>query len=63
MNAKGAIIDGEREIHLIYIIKGEIRKERSERRKEKGERRKKKGDLRSLMSQRRINLRVSEFCD
>ena len=29
MNAKGAIIDGEREIHLIYIIKGERRKKKS----------------------------------
>ena len=32
MNAKGAIIDGEREIHLIYIIKGERRNQKNKTR-------------------------------
>ena len=41
MNAKGAIIDEEREIHLIYILK-----EKSERRDQKGEIRKEKGERR-----------------
>ena len=57
MNAKGAIIDGEREIHLIYIIKGERRKEKGERRKKKGERRKGKGEIKKNKTRHLMRIR------